>query len=464
MNETLLDELLQEYEAYAPRSGALQVRARHHLVDGGSHAIRLTPPFPPRIKDARGACVYDEDDHKIVDFWQGHFANILGHSPQVVNAVLADAFNRGFGLQTGFTDLLQIEVAEKLCAQTGTQAVRFTTSGTLATQYAIMLARGYTHKELVMKVGGGWHGGHVWGLSGVKFVPGAGYKQPEARSARAALNYATLQTDFNDLDQLQKHFRKYGNRLACFILEPVVGSGGFIPATRAYLAAARELTQYYGVVLIFDEVITGFRFRAGDVGELYGVKPDLMTLGKIIGGGMPVAAVAGKREILDLAGSGHPSRAWFSGGTYSGHPASMLAARAMIDYLVTHEKQVYPYIAALGQTARAAISEAFISEGIYAVCTGNSPDLPDSSLFNLVFPFLPETIINGPQHVNDPQVCDLSLKALLHPGLLLQDVYILDGKGSITLAHAEAHVKICADACRQLARRIKQSVKVKNRQ
>jgi glutamate-1-semialdehyde 2,1-aminomutase len=454
-NNTLFDKFVEEYSQYAPVSLSLNTRAKKSMIDGGSHALRLTTPFPPRIKKARGAYIYDEDGHKIIDFWQGHFANILGHGPQAIISALAETFGDGFGLQTGFTDRLQIEVAEKLCAKTGMERIRFTTSGTLATQYAILLAQGYSGRDWVMKVGGGWHGGHPWGLTGVKYIPGIGYNHVDSEGIPASLGASTIQTRFNDCELLTQHFREFGDKLACFILEPIMGSAGFIPATREYLTTARELANQYGVVLIFDEVIAGFRFRAGDVGALYGVKPDLITLGKIIGGGMPVAAVAGKQDILEMAGSKNGGRVWFSGGTYSGHPASMLAARVMIDFLCEHEKEVYPYIDDLGKKARQLVVDAFRSEGIYAVCTGYNADLTDSSLFSIHFPYKAETRITCPEDTNNPEVCDLANKSLLQLGFLLQDVYIIEGKGALSTAHNEADLAIAVEACKKLAHRMR---------
>jgi len=151
----LLSQLAEEYSRFAPKSAALNKKAMKYLVDGGSHTKRLIYPFPPRIVSADGAFVVDEDNHKILDFWQGHYANILGHNPPLVTQTLRDAFNNGYGMQTGFTDRLQVEVAEIICEQTGSDRVRFTTSGTLATMYAILLARAFTKREKIMKVGGG---------------------------------------------------------------------------------------------------------------------------------------------------------------------------------------------------------------------------------------------------------------------------------------------------------------------
>lgn len=455
----LLKELAAEYSTYSPISEKLHLRAKESMIDGGSHALRLMKPFPPRILAAQGAKIFDADNHGIIDFWQGHFGNILGHNAPVVTDVLQKFFAAGHGLQTGFADQLQVEAAEVLCRQTGCERVRFTTSGSLATMYAIMLSRAFTGRELVMKIGGGWHGGHPWGLKGVKFDAGPGYNHLEGEGFPAVIADQVVQTSFNNSQMLSDHFREYGNRLACFILEPVIGSAGFIPATREYLQTARKLADQFGVVLIFDEVIAGFRFRAGNVAKIYGVQPDLTTFGKIIGGGMPVAAVGGRKDIMEMAGSSTGLRVRFSGGTYSGHPSSMLAAKTMMNYLAENETEIYPRLAALGIVAREKFIQAFKNEGISARSTGFNKDLPDSSLFVLHFPYQSDHQISSPEDANDPELCDLVLrKEVVKLGLLLHDVNMTEGKGAVSFAHTEADLEMVAAACSKLAKRIKKAL------
>ncbi len=331
-HSTLIAQLADEYTRHAPASAAINQRALKYLVDGGSHTNRLIKPFPPRIVSAQGAYVTDADGHQLLDFWQGHYANILGHNPPQVIEAVSEAVQRGVGLQTGFTDELQVDVAEIITSRTGTEKVRFTTSGTLATMYAIMLARAYTGRSLSMKVGGGWHGAHLWGLKGVGYKSGFG--QVDSLGIPERISDNVVVTAYNRPEALARDFKQYGDQLACFILEPVIGAGGLMPATLEYVTTARELCDQYGVLLVLDEVISAFRFHAGAVASLYGVQPDLLTMGKIIGGGMPLAAIAGPGEILALAGRETKNRVSVSGGTFSGHPASMVAAKAMLTYLV----------------------------------------------------------------------------------------------------------------------------------
>jgi glutamate-1-semialdehyde 2,1-aminomutase len=453
----LLAELTEDYARYSPRSKTLHEQAVRVMVDGGSHSLRLLQPFPPRITAAQGAWLTDEDGHRILDSWQGHLANILGHNPAVVTAELARAFADGFGLQTGFTDRLQVEVAEILCQRTGAERVRFTTSGTLATMYAIMLARAFTGRDRVLKVGGGWHGGQPWALKGINFQAGDGFQHVESDGLPPAMADEVIVTRFNDPDALRDAFRQHGDRVACFIVEPFIGVGGFMPATREYLHAARELTRQYGAVLILDEVIAGFRFRAGNAGALYGVQPDLATFGKIIGGGMPVAAVAGRADIMGLAGGrAGGGRVKFSGGTYSAHPASMLAAKTCLTYLVEHEAEIYPRLGELGERARQVLKAAFTEEGIVVHCTGGDDALPGSSMFMLHFPYEPDARLNWPEDLFDPTVCDITLSHhVLDLALLLEDVFMLHSHGGVSTAHTEADIAFLGEACRRVARRIK---------
>jgi len=456
----LLAGLREAYARYAPKSGAINEKAKKYLVDGGSHQLRLMQPFPPRIVSARGAYLHDEDGHDILDLWQGHLGNLLGHNPPVVTEPLARAFQDGFGLQTGFTDQLQADVAEILCRQTGAGRVRFTTSGSLATMYAIMLSRAFTGRGQMLKTGGGWHGAQPWGLKGVNFHDGngKGFQQIDSEGIPAGLAGEVIITGFNDTEGLRENFRRHGDRLACFIVEPFIGTGGLMPATREFLQTARELTLHYGAMLILDEVISGFRFRAGNLGAMYGVQPDLSVFGKIIGGGMPVAAVAGRDDLLALAGRGSGRRVKFSGGTFSAHPASMLAAKCMMQYTVEHEAEIYPRLAALGEKTRKALESAFRDEGILARCTGNGNDVvPGSSMAHLHFPHREDARLERPEELFDPAVCDVELSEnVLQLALLLENVYLVHGHGAVSTAHTDADIARLAEAARRAAHRIKE--------
>jgi glutamate-1-semialdehyde 2,1-aminomutase len=455
----LLAELADEYTARCPRSREVNESAKRHLVDGGSHNLRLAQPFPPRIVAARGGWIRDEDGHEILDFWQGHLANVLGHNPEQVTSELARSFEDGIGLQAGLVDRLQAEVAEILCRQTGAERVRLTTSGTLADMYAVMLARTFTGRELVMNAGGGWHGAQPWSLKGFGFQSdgGVGFQGLDTEGLPTAITDSVVVTGYNDPERLRDDFARYGDGLACFVLEPLIGAGGLIPASREYLQLARELTSRHGVVLIFDEVVNGFRFRAGNLGGMYGIDPDLAVYGKAIGGGMPVAAFAGRADIMGLMGRDQGTRVTVFGGTYCGHTSSMIAAKAYMSYLVEHEDEIYPRLADLGERMRRAMAAGFLDEGIYAATTGACDELGcGSSLGMLHFPYEEGITLDTPEKVYDPAVTDTALRTnVLGLALLMEDVHLVHGHGSATTAHSDHDMELLEEACRKVALRVK---------
>ncbi|MFP4563749.1 MAG: aspartate aminotransferase family protein [Spirochaetia bacterium] len=456
-HKKLLSDLEHEYERAYPASKAVGDRAARTLVDGGSHAIRLLEPFPPRIKSARGSYIVTEEGARILDFWQGHHANILGHNPPEITEPLARLLESGFGLQTGFTDRLQAETAEILCDAVGAENARFTTAGSLATMYAVLLARAYTGRELVMKIGGGWHGAQPWGLKGVDFHEGKErFDGVDTEGIPKSVTDQVLITRYNDPGMLEELFARYGNRTACFIMEPFIGAGGFIAACEEFVTTARELCTRYGTVLIFDEVISCFRFGPSSAAKLYGIEADLGTYGKIIGGGMPLSAVAGRKKIMELCGRGarHPVR--FSGGTYSAHPASLYAAKLMMLFLKDHAEDIYPRIALLGEKMRSGVAREFRKRGISACCTGEGNSrIPGSSMGMLFFPLGTKAYIDTPEESQSPEIVDLTLTNRIIPlAMLLEGVHVVHGLGSVSAAHTEEDIRLLVDACGRAAERI----------
>jgi glutamate-1-semialdehyde 2,1-aminomutase len=283
------NDLDREYGRKFPRSRLHHAETGRFVLDRTSHAIRWNEPFMPVVRQAGGAIIEDLDGHRILDYWQGHFANIQGHNPASIRTALAAALEAGRGLQTGMLHEIEAEVVGHLCRSTHTETARLTTSGTLGTLYAIMLARAFTGRDRVLKVTGGWPGSQPFGLKGVE-VRGTSGGRLDSEGLWAGADEEIVLTRFNGVEDLRNIFRQTGDRIACFVVEPVLGSGGGPVASPEYLREARRLTEKHGALLLCDEIITGFRFRAGDCSALYGVRPDLLILGKIIGGGMPVAA------------------------------------------------------------------------------------------------------------------------------------------------------------------------------
>src|SRR6185295_15520880 len=182
------------------------------------------------------------------------------------------------------------------------------------------------------------------------------------------------------VEGLERAFARDGNRIACMLLEPWIGSGGGIAATPEFLRSARRLTEKHGALLLCDEIIAGFRFRAGDVTQMYGVRPDLLILGKVLGGGMPVAAVSGRRDVMRLC-TREIGRVKFEGGTYSAHELSMVAAKTMLEHLAASEATIYPRLAASGEKLRAALTAVFAEAKIPVHVTGRPNGVvPGSSI------------------------------------------------------------------------------------
>jgi glutamate-1-semialdehyde 2,1-aminomutase len=354
----LWEELATNYRLKHRKSAQFFDKASRHQIRGGSHNLRLFAPFPFYVTRACGSKIVDVDSNTYVDFWQGHFANILGHNPKIVIDSLRDYFLQNQGLTTGFPDTHQQELAELILGQIGGEKIRFTTSGTLATMYAIMLAKAFTKRNLVMKVGGGWHGSQPYVLKGITSWK-QGINQLESAGLPSGVEEMIIVTRFNDVEDLEEKFKSYGEQTACFIIEPFLGAGGFIFADEDYLQRSKELSQKYDSLLIFDEVVSGFRFHPGCVQNLYGIKPDLTVLGKAIGGGMPVSAVAGREDVMALCDPEAKSenRVKFEGGTFSAQPSCMMAGTRFLQYLISNSKEIYPRIGKLGAKVRREIEK-----------------------------------------------------------------------------------------------------------
>jgi glutamate-1-semialdehyde 2,1-aminomutase len=454
--QKLFRDLEREYRSTHKKSAALIRQASRFLVKGGSHNLRLFEPFPFIDTQASGSRVKDIDGRTYVDFWQGHFANILGHNPGVVTRALEREFRKGRGLATGFPGEFQWELARLILGQLKTDKIRFTTSGTLATMYAVMLSMASTKRHLVFKIGGGWHGAQPYLLKGISTYR-QGLTEVESAGLPPGAEAVVEVLKFNDLDDLEEKFRAHGENLACLILEPFIGAGGFIFTRPEYLRRARKLTQQYGALIIFDEVISGFRFCPGGLQTLYGIKPDLTVLGKAIGGGMPIGAVAGREDVMALcAPDAKPGeKVKFDGGTFSGHPAAMAAGLASLRHLIKEADRIYPRIGRLGALARKEIERIFAGQGFKVRCTGDGKDLGvASSLVGVHFVGEKTERIDSPEQVWNPEVCDFELRErILKLAMLLEGFNIFHGYGSISAAHSQADIEASLEAVEKIARK-----------
>jgi glutamate-1-semialdehyde 2,1-aminomutase len=320
------------------KSRKLQSRAER-VIPGGVNspvrAFRAVGGEPPFIVRGAGSHLWDADDNEYIDYINSWGPQILGHAaPQVVDAIVAAARK---GTSFGASTPAEADLAELvLSAFPRMQKVRFVSSGTEATMSAIRLARAYTKRKYIVKFEGCYHG-HADALL-VKAGSGvATLGIPGSAGVPEEFTQFTLALSFNDVDALEKAFSKFPQQIACVIVEPVVGNMGCVPPARGYLEALRAITKNNGTVLIFDEVMTGFRLAFGGAQELFAITPDLTTMGKIIGGGLPVGAYGGPSEIMDLVA---PLGPMYQAGTLSGNPLAMAAGYATLTYLRAH-REIY---------------------------------------------------------------------------------------------------------------------------
>ncbi len=311
------------------RSAALFDQAQKVIPGGVNSPVRAfngvggTPVF---FKSGKGAYVFDEDNNRYIDFVNSWGPLILGHSAQpVIDAVKAQL---EIGLSFGAPTELEITLANKVCEiYPSMDMVRMVSSGTEATMSAIRLARGFTGRDKLVKFEGCYHG-HSDSLL-VKAGSGAlTLGVPSSPGVPSALADLTVTLTHNDLDGVKEYFAKEGKSVACIIVEPIAGNMNLIPPENGFLQGLRDVCDEYGTVLIFDEVMCGFRAAKGGAQEISSVTPDMTTLGKVIGGGMPVGAFGGKKEIMNHLA---PLGPVYQAGTLSGNPIAMAAGIAMLD-------------------------------------------------------------------------------------------------------------------------------------
>jgi glutamate-1-semialdehyde 2,1-aminomutase len=321
------------------RSRLLQQRAEGFLpggVDSPVRAFRAVGGDPPFLVRAEGAYLWDADGNRYIDFFGSWGPMILGHAfPPVVEAIQqAAARSASFGASTAS----EADLAELIrAAVPSMEMLRFVSSGTEATMSAIRLARAFTNRKYIVKFAGCYHG-HADGLL-VKAGSGvATFGIPGSAGVPEEIAHFTLALPYNDIAAVEAVLAARPNEIAAIILEPVAGNMGCVPPEPGYLAALRELTTREGAVLIFDEVMTGFRVAHGGAQQLYGITPDMSCLGKIIGGGLPCGAFGGRAEIMNLLA---PLGPVYQAGTLSGNPLVMAAGIATLEYLASNSEGVY---------------------------------------------------------------------------------------------------------------------------
>ena len=416
------------------KSAQLFEKAQKVIPGGVNSPVRAfkgvggTPVF---IEKAEDAYITDSDGKKYIDYVGSWGPMVLGHNhPAIIDAVLKAVPN---GLSFGAPTESEITLAELVCKLVPSiELVRMVSSGTEATMSAIRLARGYTGRDKIIKFEGCYHG-HSDSLL-VKAGSGAlTLGQPSGPGVPADFAKHTLTCTYNDLDSVKQAFEQYPNDIACLIIEPVAGNMNCIPPKAGFLQGVRELCDQYGAVFIIDEVMTGFRVALGGAQSYYGVKPDLTTLGKIIGGGMPVGAFGGKKEIMEFIA---PTGPVYQAGTLSGNPIAMAAGLACLTEL-----------SKAGNEEKLAAQTKTLAEGLKALADKHGVPFTVQYVGGMFGLFFTEQ-----QEITDFQSvmkCDAAKFNRFFHLMLEQGVYLAPSAfeaGFMSLAHTDADIQATLEA------------------
>ena len=371
-------KLLPEKKFSLQRSEQLFEQAKKFLPAGASSNVRvhMHDPCPILFKNGEGPRVCDVDGNCYIDYLMAYGALILGHKhPRIISEIEQQLQD---GTMFGTTTEREIEVAKLISSMVPcAEMVSFANTGTEATMEAVRIARAATGKDKILKFEGHYHGHHDYVLfsvdspSPVSGLESSPHKLPYFPGIPDEISKTVIVAPWNNPTALERILKKNQSDVAAVITEPVMGSQGVIPPDTDYLKQLRELTVKYDSLLIFDEVLTGFRLAKGGAQELYGVKPDIACFAKALGGGVPIAAVTGRRDLLDMIG---PGRIGF-GGTYNAHPISLAAAKATLETLLENDGAAFRRMADLGATLKSGLTERFRAAGYNVVINAVGPML-----------------------------------------------------------------------------------------
>ncbi|MBN1323801.1 MAG: glutamate-1-semialdehyde 2,1-aminomutase [Methanotrichaceae archaeon] len=379
-------------------------RAMELMPGGVSSPVRAISPYPFYVSRGQGPHLWDVDGNRYIDYCLAYGPMILGHAHPVIRERVAHQLEEGW--LYGTPTELEVRLAQRIVdLYPGIEMARFVSTGSEATMAALRIARGCTGKEKVVKIEGGFHGAH----DGVLIKAGSGATTmgvPDSLGVPRDTARNTLQVPFNDLSALEDLLKRNAGEVAALIMEPVMGNVGPILPEEGYLEGVRDLTRENDVLLIFDEVITGFRLHLGGAQSYYGVTPDLTTLGKIVGGGFPIGVVGGRRDLMEMVA---PQGGIYQAGTFNGSPISMVAGLATLD--VMEKEGIVERLKDSGDGFRRALSDIVSDLGLGFSVVGIA------SIFKIFFG-------DSPRNYREALRCDKAAYLSLFNKMLASGVFL----------------------------------------
>jgi glutamate-1-semialdehyde 2,1-aminomutase len=347
------------------RSKIIYEKARKLMPGGVNSPVRAFEPYPFFTSRAKGSKLYDVDGNVYIDYCMAYGPLLLGHAhPKIIEAVKEQLEK---GTMYGTPTDAEVRLAELVTSVVPCmEMVRLVNTGTEATMHAIRAARGYTGRDMIVKFEGCYHGAHDYVL--VKAGSGATtFGAPTSLGVPEDTTKNTIVLPFNNIEALEKAVSQNRDQIAAVIVEPIIGNAGVILPKDGYLQTIRKITEEEGIVLIFDEVITGFRLALGGAQEYYGIVPDMATLGKIMGGGFPIAAFGGKKEIMELIS---PLGKIYQASTFSGNPISVTAGLVTLNILIENRNTLYKLVEQMGDRIRKGLLDIVTDAKIPAQVNG----------------------------------------------------------------------------------------------
>ena len=435
---------IEQYKSRTPNSRALNTEAARYLPGGSSRGTAYFDPYPIFADRGEGHYLYDVDGNPYLDFMINATSLIMGHAHPLVVQALQQQASRGTAFSVPTT--MQAHMAKALCDRLpSVDSVRFANSGTEGTLMALRAARAFTGRHKIAKFEGGYHGSHEYVSVSVrpaadKLDPAGPTAIPEYPGQPPSVSKDVIVMTYNDLEGSQRIIREHADELACVIVEPIASAFGYLPAQTDFLEGIRDLTKKLDILLIFDEV-QSFRVGAGGAQELYGVMPDMTTLGKIIGGGMPVGAFGGREDIMALFDPTDGGAAIPHAGTFNANPMTLAAGEVVLGHLTS---DVYQRLNSLGETLRRKLRAVFDELEVSAQVTGIA------SFFGVHF--TSEAITDYRSVVRgDREMRKTLFMGLLNEGVLLQE----SCAGSLNVRTTESEVDTLVDATRRVMHRIR---------